>query len=285
MTFTRGKRLAATLFFVCLTFFCFSVLPRVAINSFYYPDSHLYHPQPPAAEHISFTAKDGTQLSGWFIPSSTGEPRDALATVIHAHGNVGNMSAHWPLVSWLPEENVNVFMFDYRGFGESQGIPSPEGLCDDTLSAIEYVRQRQDIDPQRIVLLGQSLGGNNVLAALGRGGKNPGIRAVILDSTFYSYSSIANQMIPGSGILLDDSYSAERYIANVSPIPLLILHGGSDHVVPVEHSQRLFAMAGEPKKLIIIPQGDHIDAFSDRYHARYRNETMRFMKQALSSQN
>lgn len=77
--------------------------------------------------------------------------------MIHVHGNAGNMSAHWPLVSWLPERNVNLFMFDYRGFGESEGTPSQEGLQDDTKSAIDYVRHRDDVNPERLVLLGQSL--------------------------------------------------------------------------------------------------------------------------------
>lgn len=204
--------------------------------------------------------------------------------MIHAHGNAGNMSAHWPLVSWLPEKNVNLFMFDYRGFGESQGVPSQEGLCDDTQSAIAYVRQRSDVDPQRLVLLGQSLGGNNILAALGRGKSQlnrAGIRAIILDSTFYSYSSIANQMIPGSGFLLDDSYSANRYIASVSPIPVLILHGTADHVIPWQDSEKLYALAREPKQKIFIPDGDHIDAFSRRYANLYRNAMIKFIQTAL----
>lgn len=141
------------------------------------------------------------------------------------------MSAHWPLVSWLPERNFNVFMFDYRGFGKSKGTPSQAGLLDDTLSAINVVRHRSDVNPQRLVLFGQSIGGANILDVIGQGNRE-GIRAVILDSTFASYSTIANQMLPGSGYLLDESYSGENYIASVSPIPLLLIHGKADHVIP-----------------------------------------------------
>ena len=122
------------------------------------------------------------------------------------------MSAHWPLVSWLPERNFNVFMFDYHGFGKSKGTPSQAGLLDDTQSAINVVRHRSDVNPQRLVLFGQSIGGANILAVIGQGDRE-GIRAVILDSTFASYATIANQMIPGSGYLLDESYSGE----NTSP--------------------------------------------------------------------
>ncbi|HED5886174.1 TPA: alpha/beta hydrolase [Salmonella enterica] len=286
MTLQHTRRIVKSLFILFIIVVCIYLLPRVAINAFYYPDNKVYGPTPAEAESITFTAKDGTHLHGWFIPSAVGTPENAVATVIHAHGNAGNMSAHWPLVSWLPEKNVNLFMFDYRGFGESQGIPSQEGLCDDTQSAIAYVRQRSDVDPQRLVLLGQSLGGNNILAALGRGKSQlnrAGIRAIILDSTFYSYSSIANQMIPGSGFLLDDSYSANRYIASVSPIPVLILHGTADHVIPWQDSEKLYALAREPKQKIFIPDGDHIDAFSGRYANLYRDAMIKFMQTALSA--
>lgn len=79
------------------------------------------------------------------------------------------MSAHWPLVSWLPERNFNVFMFDYRGFGKSKGTPSQAGLLDDTQSAINVVRHRSDVNPQRLVLVsGRVLAGRIFLLLLVR---------------------------------------------------------------------------------------------------------------------
>lgn len=133
-------------------------------------------------------------------------------------------------------------------------------MLDDTQSAINVVRHRSDVNPQRLVLFGQSIGGANILDVIGRGDRE-GIRAVILDSTFASYATIANQMIPGSGYLLDESYSGENYIASVSPIPLLLIHGKADHVIPWQHSEKLYSPAKEPKRLILIPDGEHIDAF------------------------
>lgn len=226
-----NKRVLKIVFILFVILFCVYLIPRIAINFFYYPDDKIYGPDPRSAESVEFTAKDSTRLHGWFIPSATGPAENAIATVIHAHGNAGNMSAHWPLVSWLPERNFNVFMFDYRGFGKSKGRPSQAGLLDDTQSAINVVRHRSDVNPQRLVLFGQSIGGANMVSALGNGDRE-GIRAVILDSTFASYSSIANQMIPGSGFFMDDSYNAERFIAEVSPIPVLIIHGKADRVIP-----------------------------------------------------
>lgn len=269
------------LFIIFVLAFCAFLLPRVALNFFYYPDNHYYGYRPDIFERVDFTAKDGTHLTGWFIPSTKAHPLEAIATVIHAHGNAGNMTAHWPLVSWLPERNFNVFMFDYRGFGDSEGKPTPEGLCDDTESAIDYVRQREDIDPERLVLLGQSLGGNNVIAAVGRGDRQ-GIKAIAIDSTFLSYSASANDAVPGIGYLLDNSYSAERYIASLSPIPLLLLHGTDDHVIATYHTEKLFELAAAPKQKIIIPGGKHIDAFTPRHGDIYRDKLVEFYRSALA---
>lgn len=278
-----NKRVLKIVFILFVILFCVYLIPRIAINFFYYPDDKIYGPDPWSAESVEFTAKDGTRLHGWFIPSATGPAENAIATVIHAHGNAGNMSAHWPLVSWLPERNFNVFMFDYRGFGKSKGRPSQAGLLDDTQSAINVVRHRSDVNPQRLVLFGQSIGGANMVSALGNGDRE-GIRAVILDSTFASYSSIANQMIPGSGFFMDDSYNAERFIAEVSPIPVLIIHGKADRVIPWEQGERLYDLTREPKQKIILPDGEHIDAFSERHGGVYRDQMVNFILNALNTQ-
>ncbi|BED96939.1 alpha/beta hydrolase [Escherichia fergusonii] len=278
-----NKRVLKIVFILFVILFCVYLIPRIAINFFYYPDDKIYGPDPWSAESVEFTAKDGTRLHGWFIPSATGPAENAIATVIHAHGNAGNMSAHWPLVSWLPERNFNVFMFDYRGFGKSKGRPSQAGLLDDTQSAINVVRHRSDVNPQRLVLFGQSIGGANMVSALGNGDRE-GIRAVILDSTFASYSSIANQMIPGSGFFMDDSYNAERFIAEVSPIPVLIIHGKADRVIPWEQGERLYDLTREPKQKINLPDGEHIDAFSERHGGVYRDQMVNFILNALNTQ-
>ncbi|HAI1303466.1 TPA: alpha/beta hydrolase [Escherichia fergusonii] len=278
-----NKRVLKIVFILFVILFCVYLIPRIAINFFYYPDDKIYGPDPWSAESVEFTAKDGTRLHGWIIPSATGPAENAIATVIHAHGNAGNMSAHWSLVSWLPERNFNVFMFDYRGFGKSKGRPSQAGLLDDTQSAINVVRHRSDVNPQRLVLFGQSIGGANMVSALGNGDRE-GIRAVILDSTFASYSSIANQMIPGSGFFMDDSYNAERFIAEVSPIPVLIIHGKADRVIPWEQGERLYDLTREPKQKITLPDGEHIDAFSERHGGVYRDQMVNFILNALNTQ-
>ena len=122
-------------------------------SMFYYPDRVRYE-TPDALglryERVRFQSTDGTALSGWFIPAAgRADPREAKGTVIHFHGNAQNMSSHWRFVAWLPKQDFNVFVFDYRGYGDSEGKPEPRGVFEDSGSAIDHVRSRADVDPAR----------------------------------------------------------------------------------------------------------------------------------------
>ena len=196
-------------------------------SPFYYPDTVLYSTPASAGlkfENVEFTSADGTRLTGWFIPATEyRNPKHAKGTVVHFHGNAQNMSAHWQFVSWLPQRGFNVFVFDYRGYGKSRGTPEPKGVFEDSNAALNYVRSRKDVDPDRLVVLGQSLGGTNAIAVVGSGNSS-GVKAIAIEATFYSYAAIANDKFYGAGVLVDDTYSAERYVSNLAPIPLLLVH-------------------------------------------------------------
>lgn len=256
-------------------------------SPFYHPDSVLYGT--PASvglkfEEVVFSSSDGTRLTGWFIPATGYQsPKNAKATVIHFHGNAQNMSAHWQFVDWLPRRGFNVFVFDYRGYGASQGSPEPKGVFEDANAALNYVRSRKDLDPERLVVLGQSLGGTNAIAVVGSGNRS-GVKAIAIEATFYSYSSIASDKVFGAGVLVGDAYSAERYVGGLAPIPLLLLHGTLDRVVPYAHSQRLFDKAREPKAMITVEGGGHIEALSSRFGSKYQEALLDFFAAALSGQ-
>jgi len=252
---------------------------------FYHPDRVRY--ETPAAlglryEAVRFRSADGTELSGWFIPATgRADPRQAKGTVIHFHGNAQNMSAHWRFVAWLPEEDFNVFVFDYRGYGESEGKPQQRGLFEDSVSAIGHVRSRADVDPTRLLVFGQSLGGTNAIAAVGSG-QREGVRAVAIESTFYSYSSIASDTLRGGGVLVGDTYAASNYVAAISPIPLLLIHGTADAVIPLAHSQRLLADAREPRRLVEVEGAGHLEPLSaPRYGTTYQRVLLDFFDAAL----
>lgn len=256
---------------------------------FYHPDRTVYDTPDRHGlkfEEVTFRSKDGTRLSGWFIPA-VGKPR---GTVIHFHGNAQNMTAHFGFVSWLPAQGFNLFVFDYRGYGKSDGRPGRKGVFEDSAAALEYVAVRPDIDHNRLLVLGQSLGGANAIAALG---SRPisGVRAVAIDSAFASYRGIVRDTIatmpllsffrvPLSHLLIGDSHSPDAVVARIAPTPLLIIHGTGDSVVPYSHGQRLFELAGEPKHLWTIPGGEHTEAFADA-SSTYCQQLVAFFNEAL----
>jgi fermentation-respiration switch protein FrsA (DUF1100 family) len=274
------KTIILYLFVICTSIFAGCSVQ----NIFYQPDRNLYS-TPQAAglafEPVRFKSLDGTNLTGWFIPATGYQnPKNAKGTIIHFHGNAQNMSAHWEFVSGFPKRGYNVFVFDYRGYGASNGEPNPKGVYEDSDAAVSYVRGRADIDPSRLLVFGQSLGGTNAIAVVGAG-NNKGVAAIAIESTFYSYSAIASDKVSGAGVLMSDTYSAEKYIDKLSPIPLLLIHGTSDRVIPFEHGQRLFAKAKVPKIFIKIEGGEHIEALTPRFKDEYLNAVIRFFDDAV----
>jgi fermentation-respiration switch protein FrsA (DUF1100 family) len=238
----------------------------------------LYHPtqqvyQTPSDhrlnyEEVSFTSRDGTSLAGWFIPA-IGE---ASGTVIHFHGNAQNMTSHFSFVSWLPRERFNLFVFDYRGYGQSEGTPSRRGVYEDSVAAIQYAASRDDVDASKLLIFGQSLGGANAIAAVARNSFE-GIRAVVIDSTFYSYRSIVRDKLgdlpvvwllkwPLSFVMIGNGYSPGPVVDRIAPVPLLLIHGTSDRIIPYHHGHWLFEEAKEPKQLWTVKKGGHTAALS-----------------------
>jgi uncharacterized protein len=238
-------------------------------------------------EDVTFESNDGTKLHGWFIPAK--DP--AWATVIHFHGNAGNISGHLRFVNWLPYHGCNLLMFDYRGYGTSEGKPSRRGLFEDSMAALDYALSRDDVDPERVVLLGQSLGGADAIAVASEAG-DAVVRAVVLDSAFYSYRSIVRDKIgelpvlgwfksPLSYVMATNSFHSGRLIASLSPIPVMIIHGTDDQVVPYHHGQMLYEHAREPKTFLTVEGGKHVTALTVYGHI-YQQQVLEFFKQALS---
>lgn len=234
---------------------------------FYFPTGAIYSTPDQwnlAYEPVVFEAADGYRLSGWFLPAS---PKPAVGTVVHFHGNAQNMTAHYQYVAWLPAAGFNLLVFDYRGYGASPGVPTRRGLHLDGLAAIRYVQSRPDVDPNRLVLVGQSLGADVALALAGREAL-PGVKAVVADSAFYSYQSIVRDKIalipvlwtlkwPLSWLVVGNSYSPGPVVQRISPIPVFLMHGSADRIVPYHHVRALYQAAREPKQLITLPDQGH----------------------------
>jgi len=147
-------------------------------SSFYKPNQTLYETPDQynlRYEEVFFKSKDGTMLYGWFVPAVG----DAVGTVIHFNGNFGNLTYYFKQIYWLPLQKFNVFTFDYRGYGQSGGIPSRRGIYKDSVAAIEYIMSKPDIDHGNVFVFGQSLGGVNAIVAIAKN-DFPEIRAIAI---------------------------------------------------------------------------------------------------------
>lgn len=262
-------------------------LAGCANGLFYFPDRNDYEARARYViphEDVRIVSKDGTALHGWFLKAQG----EAKGTVVFLHGNAQNLTAHVLYVDWLPAAGYNVLIADYRGYGRSAGKPSRRGVYEDAAAMWAYARMRPDVDPQRMVLFGQSLGGANALALAGRE-RLPGLRAVVADSAFSSYAGIGREKIlrvpllgyllwPFSPLIVSPGLSPRPEA--IAPVPVLLIHGDRDDIVPASHSERLFARARAPRLLWIIEGAGHTEAL-----ARYRTTTvprlLRFLEYAL----
>lgn len=219
---------------------------------------------------LDIHAADGTLLFAWFFPAR-GEAR---ATVLHLHGNAENISTHFANVAWMPAAGFNVLALDYRGYGASEGTPSLQGVQLDIDAAMATLLARRDVDPQRIILFGQSLGGALAIHYAAHGRHRANLRAVVADSAFSDYRRIAQEKLAGffltwpfqwfGSAAIDNAYSPEASVHSLAPIPLLLIHGESDLIVPPHHSRRLYELAREPRELWILPETGHIQALKNR---------------------
>lgn len=179
-----------------------------------------------------------------------------------------------------------MFVFDYRGYGESAGSPSRDGVFADAGAALDYVRARPDVDARRLLVFGQSLGGAIATAALGEHG-TAGVRGFAVDSTFGSYIAMGNAVLGGTfltwpfaWLLLSDAHAPEQSVANIAPVPMLFLHSTHDPVVPISQGRRLFDAAGEPKQFVELAEAGHTVA---TYTERGRAQLVAFFERCLAA--
>ncbi|MBI3480970.1 MAG: alpha/beta fold hydrolase [Nitrosomonadales bacterium] len=233
----------------------------------------------------NFQAADGTALNAWFLPANNRNGATAKTTVLFLHGNAENISTHFRSVAWLPAAGFNVLALDYRGYGASEGIPSLTGMQQDIDAAMRHLLSHKDVDPNRIVVFGQSLGGALAIHYVAHSAYRGNIRAVVIDSAFYDYRQIAREKLSLSlfswpfqwlpWLVIDNDYSPAASIAAISPLPLLLMHGDQDVVVPPHHSQQLFDHANQPKELWVVPGAGHTQSLAS---AAVRDRLVEFLR-------
>jgi fermentation-respiration switch protein FrsA (DUF1100 family) len=254
----------------CLNSYLVIIFCLVAIPScgglFFFPEKQMVlTPAKLNLEYQEFPVitEDGTRLNGWLLQ---GKP-PVKATVIYLHGNAQNISYHIASVYWLPKEHYNIYLYDYRGFGDSQGKSSIKNSIADFSAVMEMLKKEIPVEEQNYIVFGQSLGGAVAIAGVAHNKQDYPINLLVVDSAFSGFRRIAKEKInaawllkPFSGLLkltIPKMPDLLEEVKLISPVPIVFIHGTEDQIVPPHHSRKLYEAAGEPKMLWLEPQAKH----------------------------
>lgn len=215
---------------------------------------------------ITFRAADSTKLTGWIIPAATAGP-DA-PWVLVSHGNYGNIGygGRPQFYAWFRDLGVNLFAYDYRGFGASDGVPSESGVYADAEAAYRYLTDSLQVPSSRIILFGHSLG-TGVAIELARHEPAAGL---IIEDAYTSVADRGQEVFPVLPIkLIARSRFASIEKVGELRIPKLFLHARNDRTIPIEHGRKVFAAAAEPKQFVELNAG-HADGYKADRTTYYR---------------
>jgi uncharacterized protein len=227
----------------------------------YFPWPDAAADPPPGVEAVELRTDDGLRLNAWFIPAA-GEPgEDTRApgpAVLVCNGNAGYRAHRLPLAQALSARGYHVLLFDYRGYAGNPGSPSEDGLRADARAAARALAERPEVDPARIAYFGESLGAS---VCGGLATELPPA-ALVLRSPFPSVEAIGRHHYPYLPIvepLIWDRWPLERQLAERVRVPLLVLVGSRDEIVPPDLSRRVYDAAAEPKRFVEIAATHHND--------------------------
>jgi fermentation-respiration switch protein FrsA (DUF1100 family) len=203
-------------------------------------------------EEIVFKAADGKKLIAWYLPAKGTKP-----TLLYFTGNSGNVANRAGKIRTIASNGYGVFMLNYRGYGGSEGRPSEARNTADAIGAYDCLRA-QGVAPSDIVAYGESLG----TAVATRLSLQREVQALVLEAPFTSAVDVGKLLWKGFplGIIMVDQYRTIERIGEVE-VPLFIVHGGRDEIIPLDQARRVYHAANEPKNLVVIPQGGHNDLY------------------------
>lgn len=257
---------------------------------FYYPNKVLYvdpdkvglHPEP-----VRFPSANGKLLSAIYFKTDQ-KPK---GTVVHFHGNYGNLTSHFPLALFFLKYGYDVLSFDYQGYGLSEGKPTSDRLIEDGLASIHYAQSHLRDPETGVVAFGQSLGGATAIVVAAR---EPLVRAVICESAYSTHRGIARDVLgrhwftwplyPIVPWLVNRSNDPLRHVDKISPRPILFLHGDADTIVPVRMTEELYAKARDPKSLWIVPKAGHLE-LRQKQGAAYEKTIVDFLGDVMTKRS
>ncbi len=248
---TAGLLLIILLMYALLLVSCEN---KIIYHPYKYPDG-FWDPQSVGinVEDVYFSSADGLKLHAWFVPV----PKP-VATLLWFHGNAGNISHRLDNIQRLLPLNLNVFIFDYRGYGRSEGTPDEKGIYLDSQAAYDVLVKTKNIPPEKLFLFGRSLGG---VCAAKVAQTNPAA-GLIMESVFTSARDMAGKLFPflPLGKMIRSKMDAVGMVPGLT-MPKLFLHGTQDEIVPYKLGRKLFAAAADPKEFYDIEGAGHNDTY------------------------
>ncbi|HBG61444.1 MAG: hypothetical protein A2Y03_01380 [Omnitrophica WOR_2 bacterium GWF2_38_59] len=223
-------------------------------------------------ENIYFKTRTGLVLNGWLVE---GVPQ-SKAVMLFFHGNAGNIGDRLTKLKYFSQMGVNVFIIDYRGYGKSEGSPSEEGLYEDAAAAFDYIVSRKELDPEKIISYGVSLGGAVAvdLAA------NRKVCGLIVDSSFSNAKDMAKKILPFiPGFIIKTKLDSLAKIKGIK-YPKLFLHSPQDEVVPFVLGRKLYKAASEPKEFVELSGGHNDNHIEDE--AKYKEKINLFINDIVN---
>ncbi|HKF94080.1 MAG TPA: alpha/beta hydrolase [Gammaproteobacteria bacterium] len=250
----------------------------------------LFHPQrelqiTPAAlgleyRTVSITTEDGVRLHAWYLPAQG----EIQGSILYLHGNAENISTHIANVQWLPAAGYNVLLFDYRGYGDSEGVPTLAGAHLDARAALKRLLELPDSGKTPIIVFGQSLGGAIAISMLRRSPHACAVDALIVEGAPSGYRAIAREKLASTWLTwplqvplaftINDDFRPLEDIAQLKSMRKLIIGSTGDNVVPINHARALFTAAAKPKTLWEVQDLPHAATFM---LPKYRHALIRWL--------
>jgi len=257
-----------------MNFYTTSILALVSfyilllIIVFFFQRNLLYHPsvnnylknqgsnQPNEIEKVNITTSDKIDLIGWFYNKDLEKSK----TILFFHGNAGSLENRTYKLNHFKDLNVNFLIIAWRGFSGNKGKPNEKGLYEDGESAIRWLKTK-GIDEKNIILYGESLGTGVAIEIA----QNKNYAGIILESPFTSMINMGKKYYPFFPVrfLLKDKFESYKKLNNIS-VPILIMHGKVDKIVPYGMGKKMYELANEPKFFYSQEYGDHMVEYDDK---------------------
>lgn len=257
---------------------------------FYQPDAFLYTDKEKIQKYYKEHEIQGSQgrIIAWSFSHPELKPEQKKPVhIILFHGNAQNVSSHFYSLFWILEKGYDYTIFDYPGYGGSQGKPTRQSTTQSGIEVYRWVKQKYP--DQKIFIFGQSLGGNISIYSASQILPDTQLCAIAVESTFLSYHTVARRLLasnwftwllqPIAYTLVSDSYSASQAVTRLQSTPLLVMHGEQDPVVDFENGQDLYEAAQQPKTFVPVPNGQHIDALTFQDRLKYQKILTHFIDQ------